>query len=296
MGVWRSTTTPAPIVEREEDLSGVGNIDNSEMNTKKNSVNDYSVDLNFISLHLNTLASSGAILVIVLILLILARFLLTGGATRLMNRLLSISCLPICCCPGSGPPGHQEPSGATPQDQLPPPPYSQVPDLEPQEPGAPPGGATGESQQDSPGQDLSEIKKMQQSIVEEMKQLRTSIKYCKKLEETTIGSVRGLRTEVSDMRALCREEISERRRFLRENLREYSQGPGGPPPVAWMYPQVPRSNKTDDQRSTYLREFFRNLVAGEEGIPQEVFYRLDTDTLDTSDTSGDSGNQSIVLD
>ena len=140
---------------------------------------------------------------------------------------------------------------------------------------------------------------MQQSIVEEMKQLQSSIKYCKKLEETTIGSVRGLRTEVSDMRVLCREEISERRRFLRENLREYSQGPGGPggpPPVARVYPQVPRSNKTDDQRSTYLREFFRNLVAGEEGIPQEVFYRLDTDTSDTSDTSGDSGNQSIVLD
>ena len=181
MGVWRSTTTPAPVVEREEDLSGVGNIDNSEMNTKKNSVNDYSVDLNFISLHLNTLASSGAILDIVLILLILARFLLTGGATRLMNRLLSISCLLTCCCPGSGPPGHQEPSGTTPQDQLKPPPYSQVPDLEPQEPGAPPGGATGESQQDSPGHDLNEIKKMQQSIVEEMKQLRTSIKYCKKL-------------------------------------------------------------------------------------------------------------------
>ena len=101
------------------------------------------------------------------------------------------------------------------------------------------------------------------------------------------------------MRALCCEEISERRWFLRENLREYSQGPGGPggpPAVARVYPQVPRSNETDDQRSTYLGEFFRSLVVGEEGIPQEVFYRLDTDTLDTSDTSGDSGTQSIVLD
>ena len=129
-----------------------------------------------------------------------------------------------------------------------------------------------------------------------MKQLRSSIKYCKKLEETTIGSVWGLRTEVSDMRALCREEISERRWFLRENLREYSQGPGGPPQVARVYPQVPGANETDDQRSTYLREFFGNLVTGEQGIPREVFYRLDTDTTDTSDTSGDSGTQSIVLD
>ena len=65
-------------MEREEDLAGVGNIDNSnsEINSKKNSVNDYSVDLNFISLHLNTLASSGAILVCLIILLIVARFLL----------------------------------------------------------------------------------------------------------------------------------------------------------------------------------------------------------------------------
>ena len=181
MGVFR-TTTPAPVEEREETPTGFANVNNSKMNTKKNSVNDYSVDLNFISLHLNTLASSGALIIIVLMLLLLARFLLTGGTTRLMNQLLSISCLPACCCPGSGPPGHQEPSGTTPQDQLQPPPYSQVPDLEPQGPGEPPGGATGESQQDSQEHDLTEIKKMQQSIVEEMKQLRTSIKHCKKLE------------------------------------------------------------------------------------------------------------------
>ena len=108
MGVLRTTTTPAPVEEREETLSGIGNIDNSEMNTKKNSVNDYSVDLKFISLHLNTLASSGALIVCVLILLLLARFLLTGGCTRMMNQLLSTTCLPGFCCPGPGP-GHPEP-------------------------------------------------------------------------------------------------------------------------------------------------------------------------------------------
>ena len=161
-------------------------------------MNDYSVNLNFISLHLNTLASSGALIIIVLMLLLVARFCLTGGATRLMNRLLSISCLPVCCCPGSGPPGHLKPSVPTPQDQLQPPPYSQVPDLVPQGPpggpGEPPGGPTGDSQQDSQGPDLTEIRNLQKSIVEEMKQLKTSIKYCKKLEEVTVGSVRGLRT------------------------------------------------------------------------------------------------------
>ena len=176
----------------------------------------------------------------------------------MMNHLLSISCLPVCCCPGSGP-GHLEHSVPTPQEQLQPPPYSQVPDLGPQGPpggpGEPPGGPTGDSQQDSQGPDLTEIRNMQKSIVEEMKQLKTSIKYCKKLEEVTVGSVRGLRTEVSDMRALCHEELAERRRFLRDNLREYSTaqgpgGPGGPPQVAWVYPQVPRANDNDDQRST----------------------------------------------
>ena len=60
MGIFRTTTTPAPVEEKEETLSGIANVDNSEMNTKKNLVNDYSVDLNFILLHLNTLASSGA--------------------------------------------------------------------------------------------------------------------------------------------------------------------------------------------------------------------------------------------
>ena len=98
------------------------------------------------------------------------------------------------------------------------------------------------------------------------------------------------------MRALCREEISEQRRFLRENLREYQQGtggPAGPPQVARVYPQVPGQNETEDQRSTYLREFFANLMGGEQGVPQEVFYHLDTDT---SDASEDSGTQSIVLD
>ena len=87
---------------------------------------------------------------------------------------------------------------------------------------------------------------------------------------------------------------------MRDNLREYSTaqgpgGPGGPPQVARVYPQVPRANDTDDQRSTYMREFFANLVTGEPGIPQEVFYRLDTDTSESSETSGDSGTQSITL-
>ena len=131
MGVWSSTTTPAPTPEREEDQAGVGNIDNSnsEINSKKNNINDYSVDLNFISLHLNTLASSGAILVCLIILLIVARFLLRGGCSRLMNQTLALNCLPVCCCKDQGRQESQGPSEARPQEQLqlePPPAYSQV--------------------------------------------------------------------------------------------------------------------------------------------------------------------------
>ena len=197
MGVWSSTTTPAPTQEREEDQAGVGNIDNSnsEINSKKNNINDYSVDLNFISLHLNTLASSGAILVCLIILLIVARFLLRGGCSRLMNQILALNCLPVCCCKDQGQQESQGPSEARPQEQLqlePPPAYSQVPDLGPQGSGEPPGGPGGPRSD----QDLTEIKTAQQAIIEEIRQLKALLRYSKKLSETTVGSVRGLRSEV----------------------------------------------------------------------------------------------------
>ena len=288
MGVWRSTTTPAPSQEREEDLAGVGNIDNSnsKMNTKKNSLNDYSVDLNFISLHLNTLASSGAIIVCLKILLILARFLLCGGCSRLMNQILAITCLPVCCCKEQGQQEPQGPSEARPQEQLqlePPPAYSQVPDLGPQGSGEPPGGSGG-PQSD---QDLNEIKTAQQAIIEEMRQLKASLRYSKKLSETTVGSVRGLQSEVADMRSLCCEELAEHSRVLRQ------QRAVVPPQVGRVYPRIPGQTENDNQTSEYLREFFSNLMGGDQEVPQGFVYNMDSDT---SDLSGDSGNQSINLD
>ena len=83
MGVITATSTPQPEVEKDEHLSGIGNIDNSETGVKHSSVNHYSVDLNFVSLHLNTLASAGSLVFIILIFLLFARFLLTGGETRM---------------------------------------------------------------------------------------------------------------------------------------------------------------------------------------------------------------------
>ena len=94
MGIFRTTTTPPPEEEKDEHLSGIANVDNSEMGGEHSSVNDYSVDLNFVSLHLNTLASSGALILIVLISLLIIRFIFTGGATRLLNRLMDMTCLP----------------------------------------------------------------------------------------------------------------------------------------------------------------------------------------------------------
>ena len=109
-----------------------------------------------------------------------------------------------------------------------------------------------------------------------------------------MGSVKGLRQEVSDMRALCREELAERRRFLRYNLREYYTSEGrNNTQDSRVYPQLPRNNDTDDQRTTYMREFFSSLV--DPGVPQEVFYRLDENTSESSE-SCDSGNMSINLD
>ena len=66
-----------------------------------------------------------------------------------------------------------------------------------------------------------------------------------------------------------------------------------PPQVGRVYPRILGQNETEDQRSKYLREFFSNLMGGDQEVPQGVFYNRDSDT---SDISGDSGNQSINLD
>ena len=104
--------TPQPEVEKDEHISGIGNFDNSETGGEHDSVNDYSVNLNFVSLHLNTLASSGALVFIILICLLFARFLLMGGATRMFNSLMNLKCLLPCCCHRDREPdlGLQEPS------------------------------------------------------------------------------------------------------------------------------------------------------------------------------------------
>ena len=75
MGVITSASTPQQVVEKDEHLSGIANVDNSETVGEHSSVNDYSVDPNFVSLHLNTFASSGALVFIILIRLLFARFL-----------------------------------------------------------------------------------------------------------------------------------------------------------------------------------------------------------------------------
>ena len=105
-----------------------------------------------------------------------------------------------------------------------------------------------------------------------------------------MGAVRGLRDEVADMRALCREELAERRGtmgFLREN---YTSEGRNCTQDSRVYPQLPSNNDTDDQRTNYMREFFSSLV--DPGVPREVFYRLDENTSE----SCDSGNMSINQD
>ena len=205
-----------------------------------------------------------------------------------MNQILALNCIPVCCRKGQGPQEPQGPSEARPQEQQqlePPPAYSQVPDMGPQGPqgsGEPPGGSGGPRSD----QDLTEIITAQQALIEDMRQLKASLRYSKKLSETTVGSVRGLRSEVADMRSLCREELAEHRRVLRQ------QRAVGPPQVGRVYPRIPGQNENENQTSEYLREFFSSLMAGDQEVPQGVF-NMDSDT---SDLSLDSGNQSINLD
>merc|ERR1712112_194219 len=100
-----------------------------------------------------------------------------------MNQILALNCLPVCCCREQGQQEPQGPSDTRPQEQLqlePPPAYSQVPDLGPQGPqgpGEPPGGSGGSL----PDPNLTEIKSMQKAIIEEMRQLKSSLRYSKKL-------------------------------------------------------------------------------------------------------------------
>ena len=147
-------------------MSGIANVDNSEMGREHSSVNDYSVDLNFVSLHLNTFASSGALVLIVLIYLLLIRFFLTGGATRMFNRLMDMKCLLLCCCREPYP-ELPEPSAPVTLAQQP------LPDMELQQgpPGGPAGGPGGSQQdlQGPQGPSLSELQDLQNSLIQEMK-------------------------------------------------------------------------------------------------------------------------------
>ena len=93
-----------------------------------------------------------------------------------------------------------------------------------------------------------------------------------------------MRSEVADMRSLCREELAEHRQVLRQ------QRAVVPPPVGRVYPRIP--GQTENQTSEYLQEFFSNLLGGDQEVPQGFVYNMDSDT---SDLSQDSGNQSINI-
>ena len=264
MGLWPITTTPAPAQEREESQQGLGNIDNSsnEVNSKKNNINDYSANLNMISLHINTLASSGVLLFGLIVFIVLVRFILRGGFSKMISRILALDCLQLCSCRGQPSPGPPEVPN---QEQEPPPAYT------PPEVG--PGDQGQVEQQEGSGVSLSntslnDIRSAQQSLLDEMVELKSSLKYSKKLSETTIGSIRGMRAEVKDMRDLCRETISESRQTMRQRL----MMPPHPTPVGRVYPRVPAPT----ENSEYLQEFFNQLLSGDQEVPTGFEYSSDT--------------------
>ena len=266
MGVW-STTTPAPAQEREENQQGFGNIDNSknEVNSKKNNINDYSANLNMISLHINTLASSGALLFGLIVFIILVRFILRGGFTKMINRILALDCLQLCCCRGQ----QDSPGPEVRNQELEPPPAYTPPEVGPGDQGQveQPGGSGGSLSDTS----LNDIRTAQQSLLDEMRELKSSLKYSKKLAETTVGSIRGMRAEVADMRDLCRETISENR----QTMRQRSMMQPHPTPVGRVYPRVPAPTETTE----YLQEFFTQLLSGDQEVPTGFEYNSDTSEL-----------------
>ena len=69
----------------------------------------------------------------------------------------------------------------------------------------------GDSQQDlqgAQGPSLSELQDLHSLLIQEIKSLKKSVRYSRRLESVSMGAVRGLRDEVADMRALLREEIA----------------------------------------------------------------------------------------
>ena len=95
---------PEAEVEREENQQGIGNVDSSVNGGRHNEVIDCSVNLNFISLYLNTLASAGSIIVIVLIILLFSRWALNGGIGKVWDMCLGMC---QCCSKGREMPRHE---------------------------------------------------------------------------------------------------------------------------------------------------------------------------------------------
>ena len=268
MGLWPTTTTPSPEMEREESQNGVANVDNSsnEENVRKNTIREDSVNLNMVSFHINTLAGSGVLLLSLVIFIVLIRWILRGGLTKMINGLLTMDCAQLCR--GRGQPSPSPPEAPSPGQE--PPPYT------------PPEVGTG-GQPEGPGASLtsssiSEIRQAQQALMNEMSELKSSIKFSKKLSETTIGMTRGMRTEIRDMRELCRETIAEN-----AASRQRQMAPPNPTPVGRVYPRVPAL--TDNPE--YLAQFFNQLLGDQEvplgnSVENPHYNGSDTSELDDS--------------
>ena len=273
MGLWPVTTTPSPSQEREESQQGVANVDNSsnEENVRKNTIKEYSANLNMVSFHINTLAGSGVLLLSLIVFIVLIRWILRGGLTKMINGILALDCVQLCSCRGQ--PSPRQPEAPSPGQE--PPPYT------PQEVGT--GDQRQGEQQEGLGASLtsssiSEIRQAQQALMNEMAELKSSIKFSKKLSETTIGMTRGMRTEIRDMRDLCRETISEN-----AARRQRYMVPPNPTPVGRVYPRVPAPTDSPE----YLTQFFNQLLAGDQEVPLGNGYGSDTSEL------ADSVNLSI---
>ena len=256
MGVLSTPSTPQPEVVKEESQSGIGNVDNSKTSGEHRWVNDYSIDLNFVSLHLNTLASAGSMILIVLTALLFARWMLTGGVTQMWETFMGLSCLwPCQCCHRDGASQDQvHLKASTPSTQQGP--SSQHTASHPQGVSA---GGTGGSQQDPepPGGNISEL---HASLMKELKALRRAARTNKRMGSNLL-----------DIKKMLKDEILDLRRVMQNNQSQQRDATNVP-----IYPELHRD-------SSMIREFFNSVVDP---------YRLDEDRS-ISSASVDSGNNSV---
>ena len=80
MGKVKTPTLPPVELVKSQSKACIGNVDASTTGGEYKDIKDYSFDLNFVLLHLYTLASAGSMFLIVVLILVVSQLVFCGGA------------------------------------------------------------------------------------------------------------------------------------------------------------------------------------------------------------------------